>query len=52
MTESLLDQEAAGQDTKTISNQIIQARDEIENEIKKGEITGDEIKEQFGFENV
>ncbi len=50
---TLLDQEAAGQETESISNQIIQARDDIENELKKqGEIMGNEIKEQFGFENI
>jgi len=35
-----------------LSNQITQARDGIENEVKKqGEIIGNEIKEQFEFEN-
>ncbi len=36
----------------TLSNQITQARDDIENEVKKQRgIIADEIKEQFEFEN-
>jgi len=48
-----LDQEAASQETEQISNQIIQAMDNIENELKKqGEKGGNEIKELFGFEII
>ena len=53
MIGTLLDQEAASQETEPISIQIIQARDNIENELKKqGEIVGNEIKELFGFEII
>jgi hypothetical protein len=44
---------AADQETEPIRNQISQARDDIENDLKKqGEIIWNKIKEQFGFENV
>ena len=53
MIGTLLDQEAASQETEPISNQIIQAMDNIENELKKqGEKVGNEIKELFGFEII
>jgi hypothetical protein len=46
-------QEGPSQEPESISNQITQARDDIENEVKKqGEIIGNEIREKFGFENV
>ena len=52
ITKSLYLQEVSGLEIVTLSNQIIQARDDIENEVKKqGEIIGNEIKEQFEFEN-
>jgi hypothetical protein len=46
-------QEAVSQEPEPISNQITQAKDDIENEVKKqGEIIGNGIMEEFGFENV
>jgi hypothetical protein len=43
----------ADQEIEPISNQISQAGDDIENDLKKqGEIIWDKIKEQVGFENV
>ena len=53
ITRTLSEQVATGQETEPINKQITQARDDIENELKKqGEIIGNGIKEQFGFENV
>jgi hypothetical protein len=50
---ALSGQEAPSQEPVQISNQITQAREDIENEVKKqGEIIGNEIREQFGFEDV
>jgi hypothetical protein len=50
---ALSDQEAPSQEPVQISNQITQAREDIENEVKKqGDIIGNQIREQFGFEDV
>jgi hypothetical protein len=50
---ALSGQEAPSQEPVLISNQITQAREDIENEVnKQGEIIGNEIREQFGFEDV
>ena len=45
--------EVENQEPEQISAQITQAREAIENELKKqGEILTEAIKQQFGFENV
>ena len=50
---SLASQEVENQEPEEISAQITQAREAIENELKKqGEILTEAIKQQFGFENV
>ena len=50
---SLSSPEVENQEPEQISAQITQARESIENELKKqGEILTDAIKQQFGFENV
>jgi hypothetical protein len=50
---SLASPEVENQEPQEISAQITQAREAIENELKKqGEILTEAIKQQFGFENV
>jgi hypothetical protein len=50
---SLASPEVENQEPEEISAQITQAREAIENELKKqGEILTEAIKQQFGFENV
>lgn len=50
---SLSSPEVENQEPEQITAQITQAREEIENELKKqGEIMTNAIREQFGFENV
>ena len=50
---SLSSPEVENQEPEQISAQITQAREDIENELKKqGEILTEAIKQQFGFENV
>ena len=50
---SLSSPEVENQEPEQISAQITQAREDIENELKKqGEIMTNAIKQQFGFENV
>jgi hypothetical protein len=50
---SLSSPEVENQEPEQISAQITQAREDIENELKKqGEILTNAIKQQFGFENV
>jgi hypothetical protein len=50
---SLSSPEVENQEPEQISAQITQAREAIENELKKqGEILTEAIKQQFGFENV
>jgi hypothetical protein len=50
---SLSSPEVENQEPEQISAQITQAREDIENELKKqGEIMTNAIKKQFGFENV
>ena len=50
---SLSSPEVASQEPEQISAQIMQAREDIENELKKqGEILTNVIRQQFGFENV
>ena len=50
---SLSSPQVQNQEPEQISAQITQARDEIENELKKqGEIMTNAIKQQFGFEDV
>ena len=50
---SLSSPEVENQEPEQISAQITQAREDIENELKKqGEIMTNSIKQQFGFENV
>ena len=49
---SLSSPEVENQEPEQISAQITQAREDIENELKKqGEILTNAIKQQFGFEN-
>ena len=50
---SLSSPEVENQEPEQISAQITQAREAIENELKKqGELLTEAIKQQFGFENV
>jgi hypothetical protein len=50
---SLASPEVENQEPEEISAEITQAREAIENELKKqGEILTEAIKQQFGFENV
>lgn len=50
---SISSPEVENQEPEQISAQITQAREAIENELKKqGEILTEAIKQQFGFENV
>jgi hypothetical protein len=50
---SLSSPEVENQEPEQITAQITQAREDIENELKKqGEIMTNAIKKQFGFENV
>lgn len=50
---TLFDQKTSGQETDSISNQIIQEKYDLENELKKqGEMIENEIREQLCFENV
>ena len=50
---SLSSPEVENQEPEQITAQITQAREAIENELKKqGELMTNAIKEQFGFENV
>jgi hypothetical protein len=51
--DSLSSPEVASQEPEQISAQVAQAREDIENELKKqGKIMTNDIKKQFGFENV